>query len=95
MPPGAEFSPGDKMADKESRSDITVREAGHKGGERTSETHGKEFYEQIGHRGGEKTAKTHGHEFYEQIGHKGGSKGGQRVRELIERGKEAESGRQF
>jgi len=49
--------------------------------------------EEAGRKGGEKTAKTHGKEFYEEIGHKGGSKGGQRVRELIERGKESESGR--
>ncbi|HOF88661.1 MAG TPA: hypothetical protein PLZ36_11250, partial [Armatimonadota bacterium] len=62
---------------------------GHKGGEKTAETHGREFYEEIGHKGGETTAKTHGHEFYEEIGHKGGEKGGQKVRELIERGKEA------
>jgi general stress protein YciG len=55
------------------KGNISVREAGRKGGMATS--------------------KTHGHEFYEAIGHKGGSKGGQRVRELIERGKESESGR--
>lgn len=41
-------------------------------------------------KGGEKVARTHGHEFYEDIGHKGGEKGGKRVRELIEEGKEAE-----
>jgi general stress protein YciG len=75
------------MADKEKKGDMTVREAGQKGGEKTSETHGKEFYENIGHKGGETTAKTHGHEFYENIGHKGGEKGGQRVKELIEKGK--------
>ena len=36
--------------------------------------------------GGEKVARERGHEFYEEIGHKGG----QRVRELIEEGKQAE-----
>ncbi len=46
--------------------DMTVREAGRKGGEATSRTHGREFYEEIGH------------------------KGGQRVRELISRGKQQE-----
>jgi hypothetical protein len=50
------------------KGNISVREAGRKGGLATS--------------------RTHGHEFYESIGHKGGSKGGQRVRELIARGKE-------
>ncbi len=58
------------MAEKEKKGDMTVREAGHKGGESTSKSHGKEFYEEIGHKGGEK--------------------GGQRVKELIEKGKEAE-----
>ena len=53
---------------------MTVREAGHKGGEKTAETHGHEFYEEIGHKGGEA----------------GGHKGGQRVKELIEKGKESE-----
>jgi general stress protein YciG len=33
---------------------MTVEEAGHKGGEKTAETHGKEFYQEIGHKGGEK-----------------------------------------
>lgn len=61
---------GDNMAEKEKKGDISVREAGHKGGE--------------------KTAETHGHEFYEEIGHKGGEKGGQKVRELIEKGKGSE-----
>ncbi len=76
------------MAEREKKGDMTVKEAGHKGGEKTAETHGKEFYEQIGHKGGEKTAETHGKEFYEQIGHKGGEKGGQRVKELIDRARE-------
>ncbi|HUL62586.1 MAG TPA: hypothetical protein VLT35_05940 [Methanocella sp.] len=78
------------MAEKEEKGGMTVREAGHKGGEETAKTHGREFYEEIGHKGGEKTAETHGKEFYEEIGHKGGEKGGQRVKELIEKGKEAE-----
>ncbi len=44
---------------------MTVREAGRKGGETTSERYGPEFYEEIGH------------------------KGGQKVRELIQKGKQA------
>jgi general stress protein YciG len=82
------------MPEKEDKGDMTVSEAGHKGGEKTAETHGHEFYEEIGHKGGEKTAETHGHEFYEEIGHKGGEiggpKGGEKVRRLIEEGKRAE-----
>ncbi len=78
---------------KEKKGEMSVREAGHKGGEKTAETHGKEFYHEIGekggHKGGEATARTHGHEFYEEIGHKGGEKGGAKVRELIKKGEEA------
>ncbi len=51
---------------KESKGSMTVAEAGRKGGEKTSETHEREFYEEIGH------------------------KGGQKVKDLIEKGKEAE-----
>jgi general stress protein YciG len=39
-----------------------------------------------GQKGGETTRERYGPEFYSEIGHKGG----QRVRELIEEGKEAE-----
>jgi general stress protein YciG len=64
---------------KEKKGEMTVEEAGRMGG----------------HKGGEATARTHGHEFYEDIGHKGGEaggkKGGQRVKELVEEGKEAEA----
>ncbi len=50
---------------------------------------------EAGRKGGLATSRTHGHDFYEAIGHKGGSKGGQRVRELIERGKEVETRRRY
>jgi general stress protein YciG len=46
--------------------------------------------QEAGKKGGETTKKTHSHEFYQEIGHKGGQKGGPRVRELIEEGKELE-----
>ena len=73
------------MAEKEGKKGgMTVKEAGHKGGERTAETHGKEFYEEIGKKGGEKVAGEKGPEFYSKIGHKGG----QKVRELVEKGEE-------
>jgi uncharacterized protein len=51
------------MARKESKGDITVREAGRRGGNTTKQRHGPDFYKEIGH------------------------KGGQKVKELIERGK--------
>ncbi|MFA5926974.1 MAG: Em GEA1 (EM1) [Patescibacteria group bacterium] len=54
--------------------EMTVREAGKKGGEKG------------GKKGGETTKQRYGHDFYEEIG----EKGGKRVRELIEEGKEAE-----
>jgi len=44
---------------------------------------GKVSVSEAGRRGGEKTSKTHGREFYQEIGHKGG----QKVRDLINRGK--------
>ena len=37
---------------KREENAMTVRDAGRKGGMRTSETHGHDFYEQIGHKGG-------------------------------------------
>ena len=52
--------------EREDRGDMSVSEAGRRGGETTASTHGREFYEEIGH------------------------KGGQRVRELIDEGRESE-----
>jgi general stress protein YciG len=75
---------------KREGGEMSVREAGRKGGEKTSETHGPEFYSEIGHKGGEKggevTKQRYGPEFYSEIGHKGG----QKVKELIERGRKEE-----
>ena len=51
---------------------MTVSEAGKKGGKKTRDTHGHEFYQQIGRMGGETTSREHGPDFYQQIGHKGG-----------------------
>lgn len=64
----------DKKKTQSQSKDMTVREAGKKGGETTSQTHGKEFYQEIGHKGGEA----------------GGKKGGQRVKDLTSKGKQAE-----
>jgi general stress protein YciG len=38
----------------EDKGSMSVNEAGRRGGERTAETHGKEFYEEIGHKGGQR-----------------------------------------
>ena len=72
--------------------EMSVREAGRRGGEVRREQLGPEGYSQLGRKGGEATASTHGSGFYQQIGQKGGEVGGQRVRELIDRGKQAEGG---
>ena len=50
-----------------------------------AEEKGKMSVGEAGRKGGETTSEKYGPEFYEKIGHKGG----QRVRELIERGKKA------
>ncbi|MCX6644217.1 MAG: hypothetical protein NT043_03315, partial [Candidatus Bathyarchaeota archaeon] len=63
---------------------MTVAEAGRRGGERTAQTHGREFYEEIGRKGGEKVSQERGPEFYSEIGRKGG----QKVRKLVREGKE-------
>ena len=49
---------------------MTVKEAGRKGGERTAQTHSREFYQEIGRKGGEAVASEKGHEFYKEIGRK-------------------------
>ncbi len=43
-----------KKTERESKGSMTVSEAGRKGGEKTAETHGREFYEEIGHKGGQR-----------------------------------------
>jgi general stress protein YciG len=72
---------------------MTVEEAGRKGGEKTAETHGREFYQEIGKKGGETVASERGPEFYSEIGKKGGSVGGPKVRKLIQEAKEHEEKR--
>lgn len=79
--------------------EMSVREAGKKGGDTVRERYGSTFYEQIGRKGGQATRERHGSEFYEAIGQKGGRavkdrygadfyeeighKGGQKVKKLI------------
>jgi len=58
------------LTEKIEKGQMTVENAGRKGGQK----------------GGRKTAETHGREFYEEIGHKGG----QKVRRLIQEGKQHE-----
>jgi len=82
------------VSDEKRKGKMTVEEAGRMGGEKTSETHGPEFYSEIGSKGGSERAKQHrgtsaaeGKTSLEEAGHRGG----QRVRKLIEEGKEHEN----
>jgi general stress protein YciG len=81
------------LNEEKKKGKMTVEEAGRMGGEKTSETHGPEFYSEIGSKGGSQRAKQHegtaeaaGKTSLEEAGHRGG----QRVRKLIEEGKEYE-----
>jgi general stress protein YciG len=38
---------------------MTVQEAGRKGGEKTAETHGEEFYSEIGHKGRSESSQVY------------------------------------
>lgn len=57
--------------------EMTVEQAGRKGGETVKRKYGPRFYEEIGRKGGEV----------------GGPKGGRRVRELIKKARQAEAER--
>jgi general stress protein YciG len=59
--------------------EMSVREAGKKGGDTVRDRYGSGFYETIGRKGGQATRERHGAEFYESIG----QKGGQKVKKLI------------
>jgi len=81
------------LSAEKKKGKMTVEEAGRMGGEKTSETHGPEFYSDIGSKGGSQRAKQHegtaeaeGKTSLEEAGHRGG----QRVRRLIQAGKEHE-----
>ncbi len=44
------------MANKNNDDSMSTRAAGQKGGQRTSETHDREFYEQNGQKGGQRVS---------------------------------------
>jgi uncharacterized protein len=91
--------------DEGQSGDMSVREAGKKGGDAVRDRYGSGFYERIGRKGGQVTRERHGQGFYEAIGQKGGKvvkdkycadfyeeighKGGQKVKQLIEQAKKA------
>ena len=43
-----------RSSKKDVQGTMTVQEAGRKGGMKTAQTHGKDFYEEIGHKGGQR-----------------------------------------
>ena len=73
------------MSKGEKKGDISVREAGRKGGQTTSERHGLEGARARGEKGGNATLAKHGPEFYRRIG----AKGAQAMKELVAAGKAA------
>lgn len=45
------------LARKKIKKEMTVQEAGRKGGQTTAKKYGPEFYEEIGHKGGQKVKR--------------------------------------
>src|SRR6266404_5694690 len=54
------------------RGDMSVRQAGRKGGKHTATKHGPEFYREIGRRGGQARKQQLGEGGYADLGRKGG-----------------------
>jgi len=62
---------------------MSVREAGRKGGKTTRARYGAEFFQEIGAKGGRAVSERYSNEHFREIGRKGG----RRVAELIARAK--------
>ena len=77
---GAERDAGDDDGN------MSVREAGRKGGKTTRARYGAEFFQEIGSKGGRAVSERYTNEHFREIGRKGG----RRVAELIERAKRLE-----
>jgi general stress protein YciG len=43
-----------RKSKKDVKGTMTVQEAGRRGGTKTAQTHGRDFYEEIGHKGGQR-----------------------------------------
>ncbi|MGQ0607958.1 MAG: hypothetical protein ACT4OQ_05805 [Chloroflexota bacterium] len=65
---------------------MSVREAGRKGGKTTRARYGPEFFQEIGAKGGKAVSERYSNEHFREIGRKGG----RRVAELIARAKRLE-----
>jgi general stress protein YciG len=79
----AERSPADQRGTTETDGNMSVREAGRKGGKTTRARYGPEFFQEIGAKGGKAVSERYSNEHFREIGRKGG----RRVAELIERAK--------
>jgi general stress protein YciG len=62
---------------------MSVREAGRKGGKTTRARYGAEFFQEIGAKGGRTVSERYSNEHFREIGRKGG----RRVAELVARAK--------
>ena len=67
---------------------MSVREAGRKGGTTTRARYGAEFFQEIGAKGGRTVSERYSNEHFREIGRKGG----RRVAELIARAKGMDEG---
>ena len=73
----------DRNGTAENDGNMSVREAGRKGGKTTRARYGAEFFQEIGAKGGKAVSERYSNEHFREIGRKGG----RRVAELIERAK--------
>ena len=78
--------PGTDQNGTTNEGNMSVREAGSKGGRTTRARYGSEFFQEIGAKGGKAVSERYSNEHFREIGRKGG----RRVAELIARAKRME-----
>ena len=79
----SERGSADRNGTTDNDGNMSVREAGRKGGKTTRARYGPEFFQEIGAKGGKAVSERYSNEHFREIGRKGG----RRVAELIERAK--------